>query len=88
MCHGLQDVIILPKINTKAHLYDLQRLKDHCTMKTRQIPVRSLPSFVVSSKSLNSSFTHLQNEIIPSSLWISSVYLRIKDKAHFMFLKI
>ena len=31
---------------------------EHCTMENRQIPARSLPSFVVLSKSLNSSFTH------------------------------
>lgn len=56
MCYGLQDVITLPKINTKAHLYDLQRL-EHFITETKQIPARSLPSFVVLNKSLNSSFT-------------------------------
>lgn len=57
MCYDLQDVLTLPKINTKAHLYDLKRL-EHFIMETKQIPARSLPSFVVLSKSLNSSFIH------------------------------
>jgi len=55
MCYGLQ-AIITAKISNKAHLYDLQRL-EHFIMETKQISARSLPSFVVLSKSLNSSFT-------------------------------
>lgn len=58
--------------------------KEHCTMKTRQIPARLLPSFVVSGKSLNSSFTHCKMRLyhLPYEFPMF-VFVRIKDKAKY-----
>lgn len=53
-------------------------------MKSRQIPARLLPSFVVSGKSLNSSFTHCKMRLyhLPYGFPMF-VFVKIKDKAKY-----